>query len=69
MSSDNDALAEAGMALINEIDAKLQEPGNEEALEFWKDGEYDACHDRLSELFPDVSSEQWDWIEEFVSEI
>jgi hypothetical protein len=69
MTTQEDQFADTCMEIVNQIDVKLQETGNEETLESWKEGDWDACEERLKELFPDVKDEQWDWIEDFISEI
>ena len=69
MTTREDEFADNCMKLVNEIDEKLQEPGNEEALEFWKEGDFDAVYEKLTNLFPEVQEEQWSWIEDFVSEV
>lgn len=69
MSTADDTLAEQCMAIVAQIDEKLQEPGHEETLEFWKDGDFDSAAAKLSEMFPEVTEEQWGWIEEFLSEV
>jgi hypothetical protein len=67
--STSDDMADWGISFINVVDAKLQEPGQEELLEFWKDGDFDAAYAGLTKLYPEVSEEQWSWVEEFLSEI
>lgn len=69
MSTADDVMAEKCMAIVAQIDEKLQEPGNEEALEFWSEGDFDAVAEKLSTIFPEVTEEQWTWIEEFLSEM
>jgi hypothetical protein len=69
VTTQEDKFADGCMEIVNKIDQKLQEPGNEEVLEFWKDGEFDAAYDHLIKLFPEVTEEQWSWIEEFLSEL
>jgi hypothetical protein len=69
MSSTDDSLAEWGMQFVNLVDEKLQEPGHEETLAFWKEGEFTEAYAELQKLYPEVSDEQWAWVEEFLSEI
>lgn len=69
MSTKEDAFADECMQIVNKIDEKLQEPGNEDALEAWKEGDFDEAYMQLKELFPEVTEDQWSWIEDFVSEI
>lgn len=69
MTTREDQFADDCMKIVNQIDEKLQEPGNEDACEAWKEGDFDSCFDRLKELFPEVTEEQWSWIEDFISEI
>jgi hypothetical protein len=69
MTTQEDAFADNCMEIVNAIDAKLQEPGHEETLEFWKEGDFDSAFEDLNKLFPEVSEDQWQWIEDFVSEI
>ena len=69
MSNTEDAFADACMEIVAKVDAKLQEPGNEEALEFWKEGDFDGAYDYLIKFFPEVTEEEWNWIEEFLSDI
>jgi hypothetical protein len=68
-STVEDEMNDWGIGFINQIDQKLQEPGYEDELEAWKEGDFEGCYETLKRLFPDTSDDQWEWIEEFVSEI
>lgn len=69
MSNTDDAMADWGIEFVHQVDTKLQEPGYEETLEFWGDGDFDAAYSVLKELYPEVTEDQWSWVEEFLSEI
>jgi len=69
MTTQEDQFADDCMKIVGEIDKKLEEPGNEETLEAWKEGDFDSCEEKLKEIFPEVTEEQWSWIEDFLSEI
>jgi hypothetical protein len=67
--SSPDEVADWGIDFVQAVDQKLQEPGYEETLEFWKDGDFDAAFDALKKIYPEVTEDQWSWVEEFLSEI
>jgi hypothetical protein len=69
MSQSDDEMAIWGLEFVHQVDEKLQVPGHEETLEFWKDGDFDSAFDALSRLYPEVTEDQWSWVEEFLSEI
>lgn len=69
MTTREDQFADDCMKIVNQIDEKLQEPGNEETLEFWKEGDLDSAYDKLKVIFPEVTEDQWTWIEEFLSDL
>jgi hypothetical protein len=69
MSNNEDMAADWGIEFIAKVDEKLQEPGYEETLEFWKDGDFGEAFEVLSKLYPEVTEDQWTWVEEFLSEI
>lgn len=68
MSMD-DSMSDWGIAFISTIDEKVQQPGNEEVLRYWANGDFDECYDWLKKTYPELTEEQFEWIEGFLSEI
>lgn len=64
----NQDLNHWGIDFMNQVDAKVQEPGNK-ILESWMAGDFDECYEWLKETYPELTEEQLTWIEEFLSEI
>lgn len=58
-----------GMEFINKVDATVQLPGNEVVKEHWMLGEYEDCVVWIKEHFPEITEDQLEWVEEFLSEI
>jgi uncharacterized protein YrzB (UPF0473 family) len=69
MSTPEDREYDEMMALVNKIDEKIQEPGNEDVKASWIEGDYTACESWLKETFPEATTETWDHVEEFLSEM
>lgn len=67
---DNDEIHEWGMALISRVDEVVQKPGNESLKDQWMEGEWSNDIQRLlREVQPDITDEQLEWVEQFLSEI
>lgn len=67
---DNDAINEWGMAFIAKVDEVVVKPGNESLKDQWMEGDWGIDLQRLCEsVEPDITEEQLDWVEQFLSEI
>lgn len=59
-----------GMAFVSKVDAVVQKPGNESLKEEWMEGEWSNDIVRLCrEVESDITEEQLEWVEGFLSEI
>lgn len=59
-----------GMAFVNKVDEVVQKPGNESLKDEWMEGEWSHDIVRLCrEVQPDITDEQLEWVEQFLSEI
>ena len=64
-----DELNEWGIPFIEEIDRRIMLPGNENIKAMWMEGEGHSCIPWIREQFPEVTEQQADWIEDFLSEV
>lgn len=62
-----DEFQEWGMEFINQLDREVL--SNPYIKEHWMEGDFLSCKQWLKDKHPEVTDEQWDWVEEFLSEI
>ena len=67
---DNEEIHDWGMTFIGKVDEVVQKPGNESLRDQWMDGDWGNDLVRLCrEVEPDITEEQLEWVEQFLSEI
>ena len=60
---------EWGMDFVSTLDEEFQEPGNEDLLVYWQEGDVDQLLPYIRERHPDVTDEQLVWLHDFLSEL
>lgn len=63
----DDELNEWGLAFVNQLDEEVLT--NEYIKEHWMEGDFEHCVEWIKQKHPEVTEEQLEWVEQFLSEI
>jgi hypothetical protein len=67
---DSEELSDWGIEFVREVDRKVVEaPVNEVILEAWKEGDFDTCCEWIKQTWPELTEDQLEWLEDFLSEL